>query len=155
MRLLSVDPGSVHVGVAIWEYDESVGRWFCDVAREVDPVRYADKVVGGLIDQGKIDRIAIEAFHLGGGQEALYQKGSSFGMVELIGLTRHHARWIGVTFEEVTRSQRKGALTRMKAIGWRFPVGSPTHVKDAIAVGAVVLEWRAANHVEGDGVRRT
>lgn len=149
-KLLSVDPGDPHVGVALWVRSGPRDRWRCTRAREMLPEAYADSVVK-IIDGCQVDAVAMEAFRLGGGQEAMYQKGSSFGMVELIGLTRHHCRWVGMPFVLVPRDQRSNTLKRMKTVKWGFPRGAGGHVWDAIAVGARVLGWSAADHVEGDG----
>lgn len=151
--LLSIDPGDPHVGVALWVENDD-GRWRCRRAREMTPVEFAD-ALEQLLSGGKIQRVAYEVFALGGGQEALYQKGSTFGTVEVIGTARTLCRWHGIEMEPVSRARRKSTLTRMKAVRWKFPPGAPTHVKDAIAVGATALDWRAASHVAGDGVERT
>lgn len=149
-RLASFDPGWPHCGTAIWEYRG--GRWVCTAAREVDPERFADSLHALLI-AGKLTRVAYEVFRLGGGQEAMQQLGSTFGTVEVIGQARLLCRWHGIEMEPIERGVRRATLTRMKAVKWGFPRGSPTHVKDAIAVGASALDWRAANHEPGDGVR--
>lgn len=148
-RLLSVDPGSVHVGVALWELHSN--RWRCVSAKEVTPDEYAD-LIRRTVGQNTIGRVAYEVFRLTGGDEAARQRGSTFGMVELIGLTRHFCRWHGATIEGFERGNRKSALTRMKAVGWRFPRRVADHVLDAIAVGACATDWSAADHVPGDGM---
>lgn len=148
-RLLAIDPGDPHVGLAFWQLVG--GRWRCEKAREVTPERYADALYA-MFNKDQLHRIACEKFQLGGGQEALRQAGSTFGTVECIGWARHLCRLHDVPFELVTRSQRANAVKRMKAIGWRFPRGASDHIRDAIAVGAFATGWRASNHIEGDGV---
>lgn len=150
--LLSFDPGDPHVGVALWV--QTGDRWICRRAREHTPNEFID-ILRRLLAEAKIQRVAYEVFALGGEQEAMMQKGSTFGMVEVIGSARHECRLYDIDLEPVQRSRRKSALTRMRAVGWKFPRGAPSHVKDAIAVGAVVLDWRAVDHIPGDGVERT
>lgn len=144
---MSFDPGSTHVGLALWEL--SGGRWYCQKAKEVTPERFADVLVLAL-NQGKLSRVAGESFNLQS-DKALQQIGSSFGTVECIGLARHECRWHGIELEEITPAVRKGAYKRMRAVQWRFPVGVPDHVWSAICVGACATGWSARNHFEGDG----
>lgn len=148
-RLFSFDPGGPHVGIAMWELRGE--RWRCTQARECLPEEFGD-YVRRFIDGGLVTAVAYEVFRLGGGREAMQQRGSTFPTVECIGLARHHCRWAGVEFRGVERGVRKATLTRMKAIGWQFPRGVSGHVRDAIAVGAAALGWRAADHFEGDGI---
>lgn len=149
--LLSIDPGAPHVGAALWvEYD---GRWVCRRARELTPEEYGD-LIRDFCDNRKVELVAYETFRLGGGQEALQQKGSTFGTVECIGLARHFCRWNGIGFIPIERGVRRATLMRMKAVRWGFPRGASDHVRDAIAVGASALNWRAADHHDGDGVER-
>lgn len=151
-RLLSFDPGDPHVGLAMWQYSETEERWICTQAKEVEPVEFR-AVVKRLTGRHLVDRVAYEIFRMTGGQEAMYQKGSTFKTVEVIGAARDYCDTAGVPLIGCERGERRATLKRMRAIGWRFPPGSPAHVKDAIAVGATVLQWRAVDHIEGDGVR--
>lgn len=150
MRLASVDPGDPHVGTAVWELHD--GLWMCVSAKEVTPERFADSL-NKLLARGMFDRVAYEAFRLGGGQEALMQRGSVMPAAETIGQLKLLCRWYGILPEPVERDPRKATLTRMKAVKWAFPRGCGNHVRDAIAVGAHATGWRAADHVPGDGVR--
>lgn len=151
-RLLAIDPGDPHVGLAMWQRETPDDRWVCTQAKEVTPDEFRD-IVQRFTSQRLVGRVGYEVFRLAGGQEAAQQKGSTFKTVEVIGIARGYCESAGISFDGCERGERRATLKRMRAIGWRFPPGSPTHVKDAIAVGATLLGWRAANHVEGDGVR--
>lgn len=147
--LLAVDPGAPHCGVAIW-HDLS-GQWQCRQALELTPDEYQDRL-RTYLERSKLDRLAYEEYRLGSGREAAFQRGSTLGVVEVIGATKALCREFDIEPEPVQRARRKAALRRMRAIGYRFPVGCSDHVRDAVAVGAVAVDWRAIEHLDGDGV---
>lgn len=151
-RLFSFDPGAPHVGIAMWEYSETEGRWVCFQAKECTPDEF-EAYCKRFTERGLISAMAYEIYRLGGGEEAARQLGSTFPTVECIGIAKHYCRLHGIPITGCERGERRATLKRMRAVGWKFPRGSSDHVKDAIAVGATILEWRAANHIEGDGVR--
>lgn len=141
-HVVSIDPGAVHCGVALWrqpngEVDET-GQWECVWAIEMTP----DDCVDFVWDVGPRApgiRIAIEGFWLKPGKAALQQAGSSMETVEIIGVVRHICRRHGIPFTKVANGQ-DAIATRLKAAGYKFrSYGYGDHAKDAECVGSRAL----------------
>ena len=118
---VSIDPGSVHNGWANWEMDGS--KWRCTEAIEVTKEQLEDWVidnVGGLNYPMTVRQIAIEGFWLKPGTDALRQAGSSFGMVEVIGVVRALCRRASIPLLVATPMDRNATQKRLKAAGYRW-----------------------------------
>lgn len=97
MKLLAVDPGDTHVGVAFFETDdpdpwtgEGGEKWECIDAQEWKPMDFADAVAETLI-AGEIETLVIERFRLYG-DKAQEQTGSEFETAQLIGILKYLVR---------------------------------------------------------------
>ncbi len=132
MKVLSIDPGAVHVGVAYWS--DLHGLWGCEAAVEVSPDLAAERIFD-VIENRKVDKLIIEGFWLKPGKAALQQAGSAMETVELIGLARYLCvRHPGVEFVKVANGQN-AIITRLDAAGYEWASkGHGGHAKDAEAV---------------------
>lgn len=88
-RLIAVDPGDVHVGVAFFESatpsdDQS---WKCVDTQEMTPEEFEDALAETFLD-GDIDVLVVEKFRLYG-DKAQQQTGSEFRTSQLIGVTKY------------------------------------------------------------------
>lgn len=134
MRVLSVDPGAVHVGVAYW-YDLH-GLWACESAVEMTPTEFADAFLEMADSASPPDLVIIEGFWLKPGKAALQQAGSGMETVELIGLTKYVCRSRGIEWRKVANGQ-DAIIARLTAAGYEWASkGHGGHAKDAEAVGA-------------------
>lgn len=141
MKVISVDPGAVHCGVAVWVRDEA-GLWSCPSAVEMHPddcVDFVREEVAGVrvnsFPTRKPDQIIVEGFWLKGGLDALRQAGSEMETTEVIGAIRHLCRWSETPFQKVANGQ-DAIITRLEAAGYKWTShGHGGHAKDAEAVG--------------------
>ena len=97
MKLIAVDPGDTHVGVAFFETDDpdpwtGVGgdKWECVDAQEWSPMDFAD-ALGETLLAGEIETLVIERFRLYG-DKANEQVGSEFETAQLIGILKYLVR---------------------------------------------------------------
>lgn len=91
MRLLAVDPGDVHVGLALFEDDAE--DWHIVSAWEEQPDEAADTVVRFIVEE-KLDVLVVEEFRLYP-WKAQQQAFSQMKTAELIGALRLIHRWYG------------------------------------------------------------
>lgn len=92
-RLLAVDPGDVHVGVAFFECvgDPSVDEnWECVDTLETDPVTFEDSLLETL-SSGEVDILVAEEFELYESR-ALAQTGSPMRTAQMLGVIRYAHR---------------------------------------------------------------
>lgn len=150
MSVLSIDPGIVHIGMAIWAQEDS-GLWRCTWAREMGPeaacdfvadavetrtLREVDDKTGDARSVRVLERVVIEGFWLKGGMGAIVQTGSEMETTEIIGFVRHTCRRARVPFFKVANGQ-DAVITRLTAAGYKWTSrGHGGHAKDAEAVGA-------------------
>lgn len=87
--LVAVDPGDVHVGMAVFVEEED-GTPHCAWAEEYTPDDCADYVAGGLY-RGEIGVLVVERFTLYA-DKALAQVGSQMETSELIGVLKYLVR---------------------------------------------------------------
>jgi len=135
MRVVSVDPGAVHTGVAYWS--DLHGLWACQAAVEMSYGQYLDEILGALCHDpvAKPDKLVIEGFWLKPGKAALQQAGSALETVELIGATLAIGRFQDIEVIKVANGQ-DSQITRMTAAGYEWvSKGHGGHAKDAEAVG--------------------
>lgn len=141
MKIVSIDPGAVHCGVAVWVRNEA-GLWSCPSAVEMTPDDCVDfvreEVSGFNVNDfpAKIpDQVVVEGFWLKGGIDAIRQAGSEMETTEVIGAIRHLCRWAGMPFQKVANGQ-DAIITRLEAAGYEWTArGHGGHAKDAEAVG--------------------
>lgn len=141
MKVISLDPGAVHCGVAVWARAES-GLWSCPSAVEMTPedcVDFVREEVSGVSVTGPParvpDQVVVEGFWLKGGLDAIRQAGSEMETTEVIGAVRHLCRWAEVPFQKVANGQ-DAIITRLDAAGYEWTShGHGGHAKDAEAVG--------------------
>lgn len=149
--MVSIDPGTVHNGVARWVQKEG-GFWQCVGAEEMDPEGTVDSVRQWIDEQPNLMTIAVEGFYLKPGKDALRQAGSAFGMVEVIGTLRHLCRWTDREFISVTPQVRASTYTRVKAAGYRFATRAQSkddHRVSAECVGISAMKMRVADIFPG------
>lgn len=139
--IISIDPGAVHCGVALWRRLPSSVLWQCDWAVEMTPEGCIDYVADALASlDGKPESVIIEGFWLKPGKAALQQTGSTMETVEVIGAVKHLCRWQGVGFIKVANGQR-AIIQRLNAVGYEWVSrGHGGHAKDAEAVGVRGLD---------------
>jgi len=139
MRVVSVDPGAIHVGVAYWF--ELHGLWSCQAAVEMSYDQYVDSILLDLMQTtARPDKVCIEGFWLKPGKAALQQAGSSLETVELIGATKAICRKVGTPVIKVANGQ-DAIIKRLEAAGYTWSSrGHGGHAKDAEAVGVRGLE---------------
>lgn len=97
VRLVAVDPGGVHVGVALFGFDGQA--WSCLWAGEMQPEEFEDWLSEHMVHSG-IDILVVEEWQLFG-DKALEQTGSDMPTSQLIGVIRYihrhmkgtQARW--------------------------------------------------------------
>ena len=89
---MSVDPGGVHVGVAVWEWADS--GWVCAIAIERSPLEFERELVDAL-DRDMVGTIVVEDFRLDGGL-ASKLAGSRMETSKLIGVIEYLGRWASV-----------------------------------------------------------
>lgn len=82
--LVSIDPGDVHCGVAVW-YEYETG-WACVWAGELSPEGLQDWLLG-MIHMGRVRVLVVESFALYG-DKALAQTGSKMETPQMIGLIK-------------------------------------------------------------------
>ena len=142
MKVLSIDPGAVHCGVAVWVRDEA-SLWSCVSAVEMTPEDCVDFVRDEITVPDFVNgfpttvpnEVIIEGFWLKGGIAALQQSGSEMETTEVIGTIRHLCRWAGVPFQKVANGQ-EAIITRLDSVGYKWTShGHGGHAKDAEAVG--------------------
>lgn len=137
-RVVSIDPGAVHCGVAIWV--EEQGLWTCTFAVEMGMEACIDFVKAAItvgVDQleYQMPEVIIEGFWLKPGLDAMRQAGSEMETTEVIGAVRHLCRWEGAKFTKVANGQQ-AIITRLEAAGYKWTSrGHGGHAKDAEAVG--------------------
>lgn len=86
MRLLAVDPGDVHVGLALFTYgpdDDGDDAADCERAWETDPETAIDYIASSMLNY-EIDVLVVEEFRLYP-DKAKQLTGSTMGTCELIG----------------------------------------------------------------------
>lgn len=134
MRVISIDPGAVHCGVADWIQDDDRGLWTCTRAVEMTPDDCVD-YVRERVSTDSVNLVIVEGFWLKPGLDAMRQAGSQMETTEVIGAIRHLCRWYLVPFTKVANGQQS-IHTRMKAVGYKYEShGHGNHAKDAEAVG--------------------
>ena len=84
-KLLAVDPGDVHVGMA--EFIEHDDSWECDRAYELEHEEAAD-VISQFVVGGKLDVLVVERFALYA-DKAKAQIGSEMLTAQLIGVIKY------------------------------------------------------------------
>lgn len=138
--MVSVDPGGVHVGVAIFEGREGV--WTCVYACEMEPDEFSDWLANALA-VGRIDVLVYERFILER-ERAGTQVGSEMETSQLIGVIRwlwrhcqHDNRWPGGPVELVGQTNKIKRPTtavlrkrKIKSVGKHLGVKAD-HVVDA------------------------
>lgn len=140
-QVVSVDPGAVHCGVALWIQDDLTGLWTCAWAVERTPDECLD-FIRAAVGAPRLTKVVVEGFWLKGGIDAVRQAGSQMETTEVIGVVRHLCRWHGTPFEKVANGQ-KAVITRLTAAGYRWVSrGHGDHAKDAEAVGVRGLGLR-------------
>lgn len=139
-RVLAIDPGDPHVGVAIW-YGEGES-WTLDSAVEMLPDQALDYEWNQCY-RGVVTEVAYERFRLRGGIGALQLAGSELEVVQVIGVIKWIAKRFDIPVHGYTNSDRSAALVRMRSRGFSFPKKAGGHGRDAAAVGAVHIGWRA------------
>lgn len=136
--VISVDPGSVHCGVAVWRRLPSSTMWQCEWAVEMTPDECVDYVADAVDPKHGVsvpDKVICEGYWLKPGKDALRQTGSPMETVEVIGTLKHVCRWAGVEFEKVQNGQQS-IIQRLTASGYTWVAkGHGGHAKDAEAVG--------------------
>lgn len=133
MRAMSIDPGAVHCGVAMW-IQQGSGKWLCGWAVEVPPDRCVD-MVEEACRRGQVDLVALEGFWLRPGFDALRQAGSRLETVEVIGAIRHTCRRTGMTLKVVANGQ-DAIRKKLNSRGYKWAAhGHGDHAHDAEAVG--------------------
>jgi hypothetical protein len=133
VRILGVDPGAVHVGVAEWEDSR------CVAAYELTPEEFAGRVYGPRwLDQ--FERFIAEAYVPQGG----FGDGKTgTDTIKLLGLYEWTVKLrFGKTVQLVTRLDRSASLRRLKAGGYNFAgMGNGDHARDAEAVTVAGMKW--------------
>lgn len=133
MRVISIDPGAVHCGIAHWAEDE--GLWQCIWAKEMSPEGCVDFVREAVNGTSPPSLVIVEGFWLKPGMDALRQAGSQMETCEVIGVVVHSCRWAGVPCAKVANGQQS-IITRLEAVDYRWVShGYGKHAKDAEAVG--------------------
>lgn len=124
VRVLAIDPGAVHCGVALFENGE------CSWASEGTPksVEYA---ITTLAYVGGLDVVVIESFRLSPtGAKALV--GDALGTVEVIGVVRYLCRLYGLPLVEQQPNIKRATERILKAKGIALKSkGQGPHAKDA------------------------
>lgn len=133
MRILGVDPGAVHVGVAEWEDSR------CVAAYEMTPDDFAALLLrpGWLLG---FDRFIAEAYVPQGG----FGDGKTgTDTIKLLGWYEWNVRLnVGEEVQLVTRLDRSASLRRLKAAGYNFAgMGNGDHARDAEAVTVAGMKW--------------
>lgn len=141
VHIISIDPGAVHCGVAVWRRLPSSVLWQCDWAVEMTPEECIDYVADALASlDDKPGKVIIEGFWLKPGKAALQQTGSTMETVEVIGAIKTQCRWQGVEMVKVANGQR-AIIQRLNAVGYEWVShGHGGHAKDAEAVGVRGLD---------------
>lgn len=139
IRVVSIDPGGIHCGVAMW-VGADTGKWSCEWAREFSVEGCIDFVFD--CDPDEIDRVIVEGFWLKPGFDALRQAGSEMETVEVIGAIRHICRRVGMPFQKVANGQ-DSIRKKLNSRGYPWTAyGYGTHAHDAEAVGYRGLDLR-------------
>lgn len=86
LRLVSVDPGGEHVGVAVFGKSTRRGGWVCVWAGEMTPVEFEDWLAEHSIHSG-LDILVVEEWRLFA-DKAAAQTGSAMETSQLIGAIR-------------------------------------------------------------------
>lgn len=87
--MVSVDPGGVHVGVAMWTYDADGGGWGCDHAQEMTVPEFIE-FLERQFAAGSVATVVYESWQLYA-DKAQEQVGSELEVVQLIGVIKHLA----------------------------------------------------------------
>lgn len=135
--LVSIDPGDVHCGVAVW-YEHEIG-WACVWAGELTPAGMQDWLIR-MIHVERIRTLVVESFALYG-DKALAQTGSKMETPQMIGYIRglvdFFAEIHGIEVELVfqTPADKKPAFKIAKGRGYTLQADRmkvpDDHAKDA------------------------
>jgi RNase H-fold protein (predicted Holliday junction resolvase) len=135
-RLIALDPGDKHVGVALFERrPDTLLRWACIVAYEMGPTEAVDSLADMLRD-GDLDTIVYERFALYL-DKAAEQAGSTMETAQMIGVIRYLHRTLAdhtkVALVEQPASIKKPTRSLVKRRGIK-PVAPKTagdHARDS------------------------
>lgn len=90
MRLIAIDPGDVHVGLAMFDDDNPEDEWRCRYAIEASPDKALDDFALLLLE-GDLDFVIWEQFRLYA-DKAMEQTGSEMLTSQMIGVIRYLLR---------------------------------------------------------------
>lgn len=142
VRVLAIDPGAVHCGVALFENGK------CLWAREVGPWEIACEIAGLHADRDHDLVVVIESFRLSPtGAKALV--GDAMGTVEVIGVVRYVCRRCGIELVEQQPNIKRATESIMRSRGITLTSrGNGAHAKDAELHGWCYLMRGGGDAVE-------
>lgn len=143
MKLIAVDPGDTHVGVAFFETDDpnpwtggGGDKWECVDAQEWSPMDFAD-AVGETLLAGEIETLVIERFRLYG-DKAQEQTGSEFETAQLIGILKYLVRLNNMHVARHEAVEEGGGLLPCEQRGGTCQDGTPyRHVTLALQMADI------------------
>lgn len=140
--VVSIDPGDVHCGVALWR--RSARSWRCEWAVEMTPGECVDYVLEIAQSRDRVGHVICEGYKH-------RPDPSDFGAAEIVGVCRHvcrRRRWgYDTPYSNATKATRK----RLNAAKYRYRArGHGTHAHDAEAVGVHGLELSVRDLVDAE-----
>lgn len=150
-RMVSIDPGDVHVGVAAWH--RTLEAWECTLAVEMTPETAVEYLSRELL-QGRVDLVVVEDFRLQP-DKAMAQVGSDMPTAQLIGVIKYlvgglanaKSRWpsqpVELILQQPTIKNPTDSIRRAKSHEFRAKLDGVTgdHATDAELHGLYHL-WK-------------
>lgn len=118
-RMIAIDPGDVHVGVAFfetWGHPDSDDGWECVDTQEITPEELEDALLETFLD-GDVDILVYEKFFLYE-DKAMAQVGSEFRTSQLIGVIRYLWRQQEIHASAHDQAREKGKILTCELEGF-------------------------------------
>lgn len=129
-KLIAIDPGDVHVGVAFFDRDDD-GTWYCSDTQEFSPDDFAIALVQTVTDPTEpLEWIVYERFRLYEDKSG-EQRGSEFLTSQLIGVIKfiHRIHSMHMDLHDAANEPGSGYLLACELQGERHSIVEPHRIQ--------------------------